>query len=105
MGLQRMWASNGRGRLRSRRVERDSHSLTPFRPCAVLVYGAPLPALRTGLRDGGEAKVRAAAASRGRPSAGAESQLLSIYLSISTYQSIYLAIIYLAIIYLVIYPS
>ena len=63
---------------------------------ACTVRPLSLPALRTGLRDGREAKVRPAAASRGRPSAGAESQLSHSYhhLSISTYQSIYLAILY-----------
>ena len=50
------------------------------------------PALRTGLRDGREAKVRAAAASRGRPSAGTKSQpqLPSIYLSPPTNPAIHL---------------
>ena len=56
---------------------------------ACTVRPLSLPALRTGLRDGREAKVRPAAASRGRPSAGAESQLShSCYLSICAYTNL-----------------
>ena len=86
------WASNGRWRLRSRRVERGcALPGTVQTSCAVLVRCAPsVPALRTGLRDGREAKVRPAAASRGRPSAGTKSQLShsyhpSIYLHLPIY--------------------
>ena len=68
-------------------------SLAPFRPLVRCLYGAaPVPCLRTGLRDGREAKVRPAAASRGRPSAGTkpQPQLPSIYLSPPTNPAIHL---------------
>ena len=76
-------------------------SLTPFKPLLRCLYGEPpFPALRTGLRDGREAKVRPAAASKGRPSAGIRNPSHSCHLSIApTNLSIRLPI------YLAIYPS